>query len=196
MQVHSLLPWHWFGSELRQWQTSLCVHMAAGKKQVMQDTLKCYQAKRQGQQAGGRGKEMGERRGAKWGQEGQVVTQTSLQGKALLHTLAVCHQIHWLLEHRCGTLLLRLQSLEHQMWLTKDVPKVWKHGSQKGSQKDVGTTKGSPDKPVPESPQATLLVTQLRLKGFHDRRTVNLHTSIPLYASSMVDKHFTCCGFV
>ena len=57
MQIHSLLPWHWFSSELRQGQTSSCVNMAAGKKQVVQDALRCYKAKRQGQQAGGGGNE-------------------------------------------------------------------------------------------------------------------------------------------
>lgn len=160
----------------------------------MQDALRCYKAKRQGQQAGG--EEMRGRRGARWGQQGQVLTQTSLQGNALLHAHDVAHQRHWLLKHRCVTLLLRLQLFGHQTWLTKDVPKVWKHGSQKGCQEDVGTTQGSPDKPVPESPQAALLVTQLGLKGLHDRRTVNLHTSTQLYPSLMFDKQFNCFGFV
>ncbi len=60
--------------------------------------------------------------------------------------------------------------------LTQDVTKIRKHSRKEGSQEDVEATQGSPGEPVLECPQATFLIQQLCLKGFHDWSAVNLHS--------------------
>ena len=60
--------------------------------------------------------------------------------------------------------------------LTQDVTKVRKHGCKEGSQEDVEAAQGGPSEPVFECPQAAFLIQQLRLKGFHYRSAVNLHS--------------------
>ena len=63
--------------------------------------------------------------------------------------------------------------------LTQDVTKVRKHGCKEGSQEDVEAAQGGPGEPVLECPQATFLVQQLCLKGFHYRSAVDLHSLGP-----------------